>query len=179
MSKDAQRRRALASEVLAILAARFPLTFVLEGHRRPLKIGIDRDLASTVTGMSPRAIKDALRFYVGSQRYQEALVVGAERVDLAGAPVGIVSTEEAARASAAIELMVAQRIEANLTLREQKVATKQRETVAKTSPPAEAARAPDKPPIAAVPAPPVSARPRLTLQGLREAAQRRKAERER
>jgi ProP effector len=101
MSKDAQRRRALASEVLPILAARFPLTFVVEGRRRPLKIGIDRDLASIV---SPRAIRDALRFYVGSKRYQEALVVGAERVDLAGAPAGIVSTEEAARARVAIEL---------------------------------------------------------------------------
>jgi len=177
MSKDAQRRRELATETLAILATRFPSTFTLEGSRRPLKIGIDRDLASAVADMSPRAIKDALRFYAGSQRYQQSLVVGAKRVDLAGAPAGIVSPEEAARAKAGIELILEQRKQASVTMRERKDATTQRQPAPKTSPVAEAARAPDTTPTAAASLPPVSTR--LTLQGLREAAQRRKAERNR
>src|SRR5207249_2551702 len=119
MSKNGQRRRELAAETLAILYARFPLTFALEGHRRPLKIGIDRDLSNAATDIAPRAIKEALRLYVGSQRYQRALVVGAERVDLAGAPTGIVSAEVAAKAKASIELVIERRNQAAVAVQDE------------------------------------------------------------
>jgi ProP effector len=176
MSKDALRRREIAAETLARLTARFPLTFALEGPRQPLKIGIDRDISTAVTDMSPRAVKDALRFYVGSLRYQRALVDGAERIDLAGAPAGIVSTDVAAKAKASIGLILEHKKQASLAMKEQQNATKLRNTVPKVSPATETALAADKPPIIGAPAPSTSSRPKLSLQGLREAAQRRKAE---
>jgi ProP effector len=95
-----RRRHELAAQTLAILAERFPEVFALKGRRRPLKIGIDRDLASALTDLSRASIKDALRLYAGSPGYRRVLVDGATRVDLAGAPAGVVSAEVAATASA-------------------------------------------------------------------------------
>src|SRR5437879_4929980 len=99
---SSRRRREVALETLAVLAERFPQAFVLKGPRRPLKIGIDRDLAVAATGLVSTAIKQALRYYVASSSYQLALAQGHERVDLAGARAGIVSVEVAATASAKV-----------------------------------------------------------------------------
>src|SRR5439155_21219356 len=107
--------------------------------------------------------KEALRLYVGSQRYQRALVVGAERVDLAGAPTGIVSAEVAAKAKASIELVIERRNQAAVAVQDEQDATKLRQTVSKASPATEAAPAADKLPIVEAPVPPVSGRPKLTL----------------
>ena len=63
---------------MSILAARFPSAFILKGLRRPLNIGIDRDLAEGAPELSMPAIKQALRLYVGSASYQRALADGAE-----------------------------------------------------------------------------------------------------
>src|SRR5438105_7641104 len=86
-------RREVALETLAVLAERFPQAFVLKGPRRPFKIGIDRDLAVAATDVSSTAIKQALRYYVASSSYQLALAQSRERVDLTGAPAGVVSIE--------------------------------------------------------------------------------------
>ena len=56
-----RRGRELAIETLSILAERFPAAFLLRGHRRPLKIGIDRDLAEAAPDLAAAAIKQALR----------------------------------------------------------------------------------------------------------------------
>jgi ProP effector len=182
MNNKTRRRRELAAETLPILAERFPLSFSLqESHRRPLKIGIDRDLASAVTDISTRAIKDALRFYVGSSKYQRALVHGAERIDLAGAPAGIVSAEAAAQAKASIELASRRRKQASVATREEQDASNERQTIPKAAlaaPTAEVALAADNRSAVGAPAPPASARHKLTLAGLREAAQQRKTVRE-
>src|SRR5437867_11604080 len=103
MSNIAQHRRELAAETLAILAETFPQAFALKGRRRPLKIGIDRDLLHAAPDLAAGMIKQALRLYVGAPQYQRALVDGAERIDLTGAPVGAVSAQEAATAKAARE----------------------------------------------------------------------------
>jgi len=68
----------LAIEALSILAERFPSAFILKGLWRPLKIGIDHDLAEGAPELSMPAIKQALRLYVGSASYQRALADGAE-----------------------------------------------------------------------------------------------------
>ena len=85
-----RRRREVAVETLAVLAERFPQAFVLKGPRRPLKIGIDRDLPVAATDLSSTAIKQALRYYVASSSYQLALAQSRERVDLTGALAGVV-----------------------------------------------------------------------------------------
>jgi ProP effector len=153
MSKNTGRRRELAAGTLAILAERFPLAFALKGRRRPLKIGIDRDLSEAAPDLSPPVIKQALRLYVGAASYGRALVEGAERIDLAGAPAGVVSTAAAATAKAkAAQLKAAPKVRAA---------------------PAVPAGPIGKVSTGVTP----SGRPRLTLASLREAAQRRKSER--
>ena len=97
-----RRRREVALETLAVLAERFPQAFVLKGQRRPLKIGIDRDLAVAATNLSSTAIKHALRYYAASSSYRLGLAQGRERVDLAGVPAGVVSVEVAAAARAKV-----------------------------------------------------------------------------
>ena len=88
-----RRRREVALETLAVLAERFPQAFVLKGPRRPLKIGIDRDLAVAAADLSRNVIMRAMRYYVSSSSYQLALAQSRERVDLTGAPAGVVSIE--------------------------------------------------------------------------------------
>ena len=150
-----RRRHELAAQTLAILAERFPKVFALKGRRRPLKIGIDRDLASALTDLSRASIKDALRLYAGSPGYRRVLVDGATRVDLAGAPAGVVSAEVAATASARAA---------------QRRATPRASAAVPAAPVTQTADA-----LPAVGAPSAA---KLTLASLREAAQRRKASRE-
>jgi len=88
-----RRRREVALETLAVLAERFPQAFVLKGPRRPLKVGIDRDLGVAAADLSRNVIMRALRYYVSSSSYQLALAQSRERVDLTGAPAGVVSIE--------------------------------------------------------------------------------------
>jgi sRNA-binding protein len=49
MSKPSQQQRELASNVIGVLAGLFPKCFfVFEQHRKPLKRGIDHDIAVTM-----------------------------------------------------------------------------------------------------------------------------------
>lgn len=83
----------LGQKTRAILVERFPKTFVPQGTaipKRPLKIGISHDLRKRCPDLSSEAIACALSDYTRGSKYLDAMVVGAERVDLDGNPVGYV-----------------------------------------------------------------------------------------
>src|SRR5262245_27137705 len=97
---------ARANAVIERLERLWPQAFsVYERRRKPLAIGIDRALLAACApaiakGMISAAdIKAALARYVGADGYLFALArPGAERVDLAGKPVGAVAAKDAERA---------------------------------------------------------------------------------
>jgi ProP effector len=87
--------------IMATLAERWPLAFsIYEKRRKPLKIGIDQDIAAALGGaVTPAELTSALRLYVGNLGYLLACREGVERVDLNGAPSGTVTAAEAAYAA--------------------------------------------------------------------------------
>src|SRR5918992_834795 len=96
-----ERRPLLASNVTltrALFVKRFPACFAPRGKRkRPLKIGIDRDLAAA-TDLPIETIKSALRDYTSGPTYLRGFRVGADRVDLLGRACGNVTERDAAYA---------------------------------------------------------------------------------
>lgn len=140
--------REQAIDTLLTLRQRFPLAFsrLSDRKRRPLKVGIHKDIAATLPELGADEVARALRFYVGDVTYHRACVEGVERVDLGGEPAGIVTAEQAANSARSIRGI------------EAKIAQWRRDR----APPVPAQPAPTPPP------------PRLTLAGLREAAAKRK-----
>jgi ProP effector len=96
--------------MIAELARRFPETFTAERWRahRPLAIGAHVALLEAAPDLAG-AIWLALRRYTGRLLYQQALVEGATRVDLAGKPVGTVSAAHARLAARKVRRIVAAR----------------------------------------------------------------------
>jgi ProP effector len=90
------RRRLLAYAAIAALCKTFPAAFARHGARRPLKIGIDRDLVAR--GVDADVIRAGLGSYCRSPAYLLAQRAGAARVDLDGNAAGTVTAEEAASA---------------------------------------------------------------------------------
>jgi ProP effector len=82
--------------VVAMLAARFPHTFVAESSKphRPLKLGIDRDLVALGV-LDDASAAMVLRHYCGRLMYRRSIVAGAVRVDLDGQAAGEVAAEHA------------------------------------------------------------------------------------
>lgn len=78
----------------------FPACFD-EKERRPLKIGIHRDLVAA--GYDKLSIRRSLGFYCRNWRYQKALKAGILRVDLQGRPAGLVTMAEAEHARACLK----------------------------------------------------------------------------
>jgi ProP effector len=99
--------------VLALLCNQFPKAFFMyEGRRRPLKIGIHRDLDAALDASVDRKILHAaLRFYTRNVGYRRAQKAGAARIDLAGEAVGTVSEEDALSAQRAVAGIKAAAIE--------------------------------------------------------------------
>lgn len=81
-----------AVAALRILLEQFPDCFD-RNDRRPLKIGIHRDLVAR--GVDRRTARIGLSRYCGQIGYHQALVEGAARIDLDGQPAGIVTPQEA------------------------------------------------------------------------------------
>jgi len=79
---------------LLLLHQKFPQTFARLNARtrRPLKVGIYRDITAAVPEIGIIEIKRALRYYCGDLRYHRACVDGADRLDLAGNVAGTVTT---------------------------------------------------------------------------------------
>jgi ProP effector len=83
------------------LQRRFPLAFPKNpAPKVPLKVGIFEDLMKHAEELqlSERELRSAIKVWCRGNRYWTSLVEGAPRVDLAGSPVGAVSSADAARA---------------------------------------------------------------------------------
>jgi ProP effector len=85
-----------AQQLIAALAVRWPKCFAV-AERRPLKLGIDRDLIAA--GVAINEVQLALSQYVDATGYRRLLKAGAARVDLGGNPAGAVTAAEAATAA--------------------------------------------------------------------------------
>jgi ProP effector len=84
---------------IEFLAEKFPRTFFVNGgERKPLKIGIIRDLVDAHIGIPGTQLRHTLAAYTSSPGYLRACREGADRIDLVGEPVGIVSGAEAEHA---------------------------------------------------------------------------------
>ena len=74
--------------------------FVLARDRkRPLKIGIHRDLTAAIPEVPPKRLRAALGWYAGNWAYLKNMTAGAARIDLNGQSAGEVTAEEAAAAA--------------------------------------------------------------------------------
>jgi sRNA-binding protein len=88
-----------AKAIIAELAQRFPKAFVVfEKRRRPLKIGIDRDIAAAAPDIDATDLSNALGYYTRNLHYLNTLVAGAPRIGLDGEVCGDVSEKDAASA---------------------------------------------------------------------------------
>src|SRR5262245_47603897 len=87
---------------IVLLAEAFPHCFsVYEGRRRPLKIGIHKDIPAAVDGaLTPIELSRALGGYCANSVYLRNSRAGAPRIDLDGNPAGIVTVEQSQRAMA-------------------------------------------------------------------------------
>lgn len=100
-------KRASRDEILQVRAAvshAFPDCFAPKGgKKRPLKIGIVKELLAEARavfpGISRRLIIAFLKDYTSGPRYHEVMVRGAARVDIRGNFAGFVTEREAAYAS--------------------------------------------------------------------------------
>jgi sRNA-binding protein len=83
-------------DIMGILAAEFPQAFVVEQYEphRPLKIGIDIDLAERYPALSRVERGAFLRFYTSRIGYLTASVENTPRIDLDGNAVGTVTASE-------------------------------------------------------------------------------------
>lgn len=89
-------------DIIAYLAEKFPLCFILEGEAKPLKIGLFQDLAEALQDderVSKTQLRQALRQYTSNWRYLHSCREGAVRVDLQGNPAGVLETEHVAHAA--------------------------------------------------------------------------------
>lgn len=74
----------------------FPLAFSPKGSpKKPLSVGIDRDIIARAPTLNKAHVKMFLGAYVGGPKYLSALTEGAERIDLDGNVVGTVGAEAA------------------------------------------------------------------------------------
>jgi ProP effector len=87
--------------VIEELVGAFPAAFTRDPTLvRPLKLGIRNDICAR-SSMSRSRIMAALRAYCNSERYLAVCKEGALRVDLTGAPAGVVTATEAEHGRAA------------------------------------------------------------------------------
>jgi sRNA-binding protein len=100
------RRRARAAAVIERFERLWPKCFALcAARRRPLKIGIDKDLIEICRSAIAKGIvtvadiKGTLRRYTGSDGYLRKMRAGAGRLDFDGKVVATVTAVEAKHAS--------------------------------------------------------------------------------
>jgi sRNA-binding protein len=157
-----RKRKAAVLATVSLLADRFPAAFfVFEGRRRPLKIGIAADICEAVPEINKEHLQWALARYCMSPGYLRSLTGGAARVDLAGDAAGVVTAEAAAKAIGMLAQVV--------TARRKRTAKVARE-------PAKAKVVPrETKPVAGVASAAKSTALRMSIEAIREAAQRRRA----
>jgi ProP effector len=150
------------------LAELFPNCFFRDNHlRRPLKIGIRDEIIARHPDLRPGLIVSALKMYTRCVPYWDTLKAGAVRIDLDGNPAGEVTIEEAQHAlvliAKAARRAAAKEIEARKTAAKA-AAAKPVEKCAVQQNPIQGSQCQQP------------AGPRLSLAGLRAAAQARKAQ---
>ena len=95
-----------ARPIVALLCEKFPACFALyEQRRRPLALGIHKEVAAAMPTLTAAQIDAAMRYYVNNEGYCKACRDGAARVNLMGHEVGCVTAAEADSAKARIEGM--------------------------------------------------------------------------
>jgi len=125
----AERRWQRIDATMAALHEWFPVAFALD--RPPLKIGIHHDLAERAAAITPKEVREALRFHTGTLTYLRGLIEGAPRLDLDGEPAGAVTAAEAAHAG--------------IKLARIKERSRERKAAAEPPPPAAVAKPPPAP----------------------------------
>jgi ProP effector len=157
-----RKRKAAVLATVSLLAERFPSAFfTVEGRRRPLKIGIAADICEAVPEINKEHLQWALARYCMSPGYLRSLTTGAMRVGLPGDAAGDVTEEAAVKAHAMLAQVVSAR--RKRTAKAEPVAVK----VSKAKAPARDVR----PVVSAQ----KSAALRMSIEAIREAAQRRRA----
>ena len=166
-------------EILTFLAECFPQALVREQHlpHKPLKIGIDADIAERCPAVSRIERSVLLHYYCKRTMYLSACVEGALRVDLDGNPAGTVSAADAEHAAAKLAEALAKREARRVAARAARRAVKKPATV-----PAPAALKPAPTPKSPTSEPPSTPKPASTASPmakrpvLRLPAARKKAE---
>jgi ProP effector len=88
----------------ALLHETFPAAFAAKGQpKKPLEIGIAQKIYMQMPEIGFKNLAAALSDYTGGVLYLEACVEGAERVNLAGEPSGVVTALQAAHALARLK----------------------------------------------------------------------------
>ena len=95
-------------ETLSALREWFPIAFAA-GRPRPLKVGIDKDIAERAPAITDVERSKALHYHTKSDRYLRSMRSGAPRVDLDGAEAGAVTDDDAAHAKAILDARKAKR----------------------------------------------------------------------
>ena len=104
-NKDRKQQRANAKRNAELtretLAAAFPNCFAPKGaDKRPLAIGINKEIMAAMPELGFLRLSNALGDYTSGPTYLCHVVEGARRIDLNGEPRGVVTAEEAAHAAA-------------------------------------------------------------------------------
>jgi sRNA-binding protein len=96
---DARTAKTMAAKALiAQLCETWPRCFFMyQKKRRPLKLGIHRDVLAAQPDIDVRELSIAMRIYTRNYGYLKACREGADRVGLDGEPAGTVTASEAGR----------------------------------------------------------------------------------
>jgi sRNA-binding protein len=97
MSKEEQENdHPVALAMIGELCQRYPKTFTHEPHDvRPLARGIHKAIIADTPDLPASVVSQALAIYVAWLPYMRACIAGAPRIDLSGAPAGVVTEKEA------------------------------------------------------------------------------------
>lgn len=109
MSRETRiERRMIATATRALLVERFPAAFMPpHTDKRPLAVGIYKAIRAACPDIPCRDLNFAMRDYTGGPKYLRALIVGADRIGLDGAPVAQVSETQATHAAARLAALKA------------------------------------------------------------------------
>ena len=94
--KAGRSRGAAIAATRRALLKRWPNCF--SGYMRPkkpLKVGIDKDILAADPELDTEIVKLVLRIYVTHETYRKVMIEGAGRVDLDGNPAGFVTKSQA------------------------------------------------------------------------------------
>jgi sRNA-binding protein len=92
-----------AQAIIKLLSEKFPECFALyEQRRRPLALGIHREILAAMPMLAAEQIGAAIRLYVANEFYCRACREGAARINLMGHEAGCVTAAEADNAVARI-----------------------------------------------------------------------------